>query len=216
MVREKISRRINFTDRSLKALKPPPRPKQIDYFDENLPGFGLRVSYNGRKSWVVLYRCNGVKGRMTLGRFDLISLADARERARAALKAATNGDDPTAQKSRDREAPTFKSLVDRYVEQYAKPRKRTWKKDKRLLESNLVPALGRRKAHLITRAELRAELNKVKNRPAPVEANRTFEVVRKLFNWAVEEEIVAESPVFRLPKCPNLNRNSCFRGALNV
>jgi integrase len=64
----------------------------------------------------------------------------------------------------------------------------------------LVPALGRKKAHLITRAELKAELKKVKNRPAPVEANRTFEVLRKLYNWAVEEEILAENPVFKLPR----------------
>jgi integrase len=63
-----------------------------------------------------------------------------------------------------------------------------------------VPALGRRKAHLITRTELRTELNKVKNRPAPVEANRTFEVVRRLFNWAIEEEILGENPVLKLPK----------------
>ncbi len=40
----RVSRRVEFTDRSLKAIKPPPRPKQLDYFDDTLPGFGLRVS----------------------------------------------------------------------------------------------------------------------------------------------------------------------------
>jgi integrase len=197
---ERVSRRMHFTDRGLKALKPPPRPKQVDYFDESLPGFGLRVSYNGRKSWIVLYRCNGVKGRLTLGRFDVVPLVDAREQARDALKAALRGDDPGVKKHRDREAPTFKQLADRYVEEYAKPKKRTWQKDRRLLDNNLIPALGRKKAHLITRADLRAELNQVKSRPAPVEANRTFEVVRRLFNWAIEEEILTENPVFKLSK----------------
>jgi hypothetical protein len=187
----RVSRRIKFTDRSLKAIKAPQRPKQLDYFDDSLPGFGLRVSYNGRKSWVVLYRCNGVKGRLTLGRFDVLPLADAREKARDALKAAGEGNDPATRKHRDREAPTFNQLADRYIEEYAKPRKRTWQKDQRLLENNLIPALGRQKAHTITRADLRAELTKVKNRPAPVEANRTFEVVRRLFNWAIEEEILS-------------------------
>lgn len=109
-----------------------------------------------------------MKGRLTLGRFEVVSLADARERARAALKAAADGDDPAAKKHRDREVPTFKLLVDRYIKEYAMPRKRTWQKDRRLLENNLLPALGRQKAHLITRADLRGELNKVKNRPAPV------------------------------------------------
>jgi integrase len=191
---------MHFTDRSLKALKPPPRPKQVDYFDESLPGFGLRLSYNGRKSWVVLYRCNGVKGRLTLGRFDVVPLVDAREQARDALKAAAQGDDPAIKKHRNRESPTFRQLADRYIEEYAKPRKRTWQKDRRLLNNNLVPALGRHKAHLITRADLRTEFNKVKNRPAPVEANRTFEVVRRLFNWAIEEEILTENPLFKLAK----------------
>jgi integrase len=200
MLEGRVSRRIKFTDRSLKAIKPPLKPKQLDYFDDSLPGFALRVSYNGRKSWIVLYRCNGVKGRLTLGRFDVVPMADARERAREALKAAGKGNDPTADKRRDREAPSFKEVVDRYIEEYAKPNKRTWQKDKRLLERNLMPGLGRRKAHLIGRTDLRAELNKIKSRPAPVEANRTFEVVRRLFNWAVEEEIVTESPAANLPK----------------
>jgi hypothetical protein len=193
----RVTRRIRFADRT---LRPPPRPKQLDYFDDSLPGFGLRISYNGRKSWVVLYRCNGVKGRLTLGRFDVVPLVEAREQARNVLRMAARGDDPATQKSRDREAPSFQQLADRYVEEYAKPKKRTWRKDRRLLDTNLIPALGRKKAHLITRADLRAALNDIKNRPAPIEANRTFEVVRKLFNWAVEEEILSESPVFKLPK----------------
>jgi integrase len=200
MAAERTTRRIRFTDRSLKALKPPPSPKQVDYFDDSLPGFGLRVSYKGRKSWVVLYRCNGTKGRLTLGRLDVIPLVDAREQARAALKAAAGGLDPARQKHKDREAPTFKRLVDRYIDEYAKPRKRTWQKDRRLLDNNLVPALGRKKAHLINRSDLRTELIAVKNRPAPVEANRTFEVVRRMFNWAIEEEILTENPAFKLPK----------------
>src|ERR1700732_1677756 len=123
MLEGRVSRRIKFTDRSLKAIKPPLKPKQLDYFDDTLPGFGLRVSYNGRKSWIVLYRCNGIKGRLTLGRFDVLPLADARDKARDALKSAGNGNDPAAQKYRNREAPTFNELVDRYIEEYAKPRK---------------------------------------------------------------------------------------------
>ncbi len=195
-----VSRRMRFTDRGLRAIKPPPAPKQVDYFDDSLPGFGLRVSYSGRKSWTVLYRCNGQKGRLTLGRFDVLPLAEAREKAREALKAAARGDDPATQKNRDREAPTFKQLADRYIEEYAKPKKRTWRKDRRLLDNNLIPALGRKKAHMITRADLRIELNKVKARPAPVEANRAFEVARRMFNWAIEEEILADNPAFKLPK----------------
>jgi integrase len=203
MAAERITRRMHFTDRGLKALKPPERPKQVDYFDDSLPGFGLRVSYNGRKSWIVLYRCNGVKARLTLGRFDLFPLAEAREKARDALKSAARGEDPMSTKHRNRQAPTFKQLAERYIEEYAKPRKRTWQKDRRLLDNNLIPALGRQKANMVTRADLRSELNKVKNRPAPVEANRTFEVARRLFNWAIEEEVLTDNPAAKLAKPAN-------------
>jgi hypothetical protein len=200
MPRGQIERRIRFTERGLKAIKPPAKPQQLDYFDDALPGFGLRVSYNGRKSWVVLYRVNGGKRRLTLGRFDVLPLVEAREKAREALKAAGLGEGPAAQKQRDREAPTLQQLADRYVDEYARPKKRTWQKDRRLLDRNILPELGRKKAHLVRRSELRVELTKVKNRPAPVEANRTFEVVRRMFNWAIEEEILTDSPVLKLPK----------------
>jgi integrase len=195
-----VSRRIRFTDRSIRALKPLPPPKQVDYFDESLPGFGLRISYGGRKTWIVLYRCNGIKGRLTIGRADIIPLADARAQARDAMSAAAKGQDPAIQNRRDREAPSFKQLAERYIEEYAKRKKRSWQKDRRLLDRNLVPALGRKKANLITRADLRDALDDIRNRPAPIEANRTFEVVRRLFNWAMEKEILEDSPAAKLSR----------------
>jgi len=63
--RGQVSRRIRFTDRTVRGIKSPPAPQQVDYYDESLPGFGLRASYNGRKSWMVLYRCGGVKPTST-------------------------------------------------------------------------------------------------------------------------------------------------------
>jgi integrase len=131
---------------------------------------------------------------------DLIPLAEARELARQALRDAAVGIDPAAKRKADRSALTFKGLVERYVAEYAKPNKRSWKKDQRLLTVNLVPELGRKKAHDITRADLRSELSKIKGRPAPIEANRTFEVVRKLFNWAIDQEILTANPVEKIAK----------------
>ncbi len=45
----------------------------------HLPGFGLRVSQGGQKTWVVMYRAGGRKRRLKLGTFPLMGLADARE-----------------------------------------------------------------------------------------------------------------------------------------
>jgi integrase len=149
---------------------------------------------------MVLYRCSGVKARLTIGRADLIPLVEARELGRIALKDAAVGKNPAVTRKQERGALTFRGLVDRYIAEYARPKKRSWKKDQRLLMRNLVPELGRRKAHDVTRAELRAELGKIKARPAPIEANRTFEVVRKLYNWAIGEEILTANPADKLVK----------------
>jgi hypothetical protein len=58
--------RIKLTDRSAKADRPP-TTGQIDYFDQRLPGFALRVTQYGHKSWNVLYRHGGRLRRLTLG-----------------------------------------------------------------------------------------------------------------------------------------------------
>ena len=56
--------KLKFTDRSLKALKP--KEQRTDYFDSTLPGFSLRVTTNGIKSWCVMYR-HGGRLRMSSG-----------------------------------------------------------------------------------------------------------------------------------------------------
>jgi integrase len=200
MTKGKITRRIRFNDRALKAIKPPPRPLQLDYFDDSLPGFGMRISYNGRRSWIAVYRVNGRKGRLTIGRADVLPLADAREEARQALKEASKGNNPAKRKRDAREAPTFQEIADRYIAEYAKIEKVTWKQDDGMLTRNVLPALGSKKVHAVTSADIKSEISKIKARPAPVAANRTLEVIKRLFSWAVEQEIVAANPAAAIKK----------------
>src|SRR5581483_1775385 len=76
--------RVTLTDRSLSKLAAP-TSGQIDYFDKTVPGFALRVSANGARSWIVRYRRHGRKQRVTLGPEDALSLADARAKAKDML-----------------------------------------------------------------------------------------------------------------------------------
>ena len=55
------------------------------------PGFGVRVSYGGRKAFQVLTRINGKLHRFTLGAYPKLSLADARDQAEQLIKDATKG-----------------------------------------------------------------------------------------------------------------------------
>ena len=66
------------------------RPQATDtmFWDRNLPGFGLRVSPKGRKSFIVQYRVRGTKGtswkerQVVLGTLAFLTVAEARDRAR--------------------------------------------------------------------------------------------------------------------------------------
>jgi hypothetical protein len=72
--------------------------------------------------------------RITLGRYPLMSLADARARAKVELAKVTQGLDPAAERRAERASPTFQVLVDEYIERHAKPKKRSWDKDAYMLK----------------------------------------------------------------------------------
>jgi hypothetical protein len=65
--------------RTIDAL-PTPAAGQIDYWDAQTPGFGVRVTATGRKSWIVMYRHLGRLRRHTLGTYPALGLADARQK----------------------------------------------------------------------------------------------------------------------------------------
>src|SRR3989442_8399442 len=86
-----------FTDRAIRALQP--MAKRVDYFEAGgaLPGFGLRVTPNGVKTWTVIYRnASGRLRRLTLGKYPPLCPADARQGAHKALANRVQGADPAA------------------------------------------------------------------------------------------------------------------------
>jgi hypothetical protein len=126
---------------------------------------------------------------MSLGVLDLknVDLAGARGLAKDALRAADKGKDPAAPKRLERHAETFRELADRYVQEYAKKRKRSWKTDERSIKRDLRPALGNMKAAAVRRADIPQVLRNIVDREAPIMANRTLELVRMIYSWAISE-----------------------------
>ena len=91
-------------------------PKVAEYivWDADLPGFGVRVKGAGVKSFVVQYRDRGTGAsrRKTLGRVGpLLTLHQARDRARILLAEALNGKDPIKDEQLRRRAPTIADLA---------------------------------------------------------------------------------------------------------
>ncbi|HUL77958.1 MAG TPA: Arm DNA-binding domain-containing protein, partial [Vicinamibacteria bacterium] len=84
---------VKLTARTVDSIRPP-QSGRVEFFDEDLPGFCIRVTPNGRRSACVLYRVGRRLRRATLGTLPPLTLADARQLAREALRDAALGNDP--------------------------------------------------------------------------------------------------------------------------
>jgi integrase len=152
-------------------------------------------SAGGTKTWIAMYRHGGRKRRMKLGTYPAMSLADARAAAKRAFGSAEKGGDPAGEKTAARQAETFGEMAEQYMREYVVPNKRSWRKDRQALDRDFLPRFQHRKAADITRREIVALLKEIRDtRGAPVQANRCREIIRRIYGWAVEEEIVTTNP----------------------
>jgi len=198
---------VTFTARGITALDIP-ETGRIEYFDKSTPSFGMRVTSTGHRSWMCLYRYKGEKRRYTIGTYPQLGLADARERAKEILRRAAKGEDPASEKKRERKAETFRELATLYLEHHAKAKKRTWRADHNIVHKDLIPRFGSRKAGEIARRDMLDMLRAIKARGAPIQANRTLEIARKLFNWAIGEELVEHNPCDHIGKLSPENQRT--------
>lgn len=191
---------VKLTDRAVKSLRGV-AGRQVDYFDRYPRGFGARVSPKGEKSWFVMYRFGGRLRRLTFGRYPALSLSDARKHAEGALREVALGRDPAAEKKVARLAETFAELGELYLQKHAKRYKRSWAEDERILRTELLPQWRRVRASDIQRRDVRAIVEAVGERGAPVMANRVLALVRKMFNFAIEQDLIESNPChgLRLP-----------------
>ena len=154
------------------------------YWDNDLPGFGLRVRASGRKYYVVQFRANGRLRRMTLGRHGAVAPDAARRRAMALISDAKGGKDPAVLRDEGRKAVTMKVLGQRFLEEYVpvhcKPS--TAYEYNRSVKFFIDPKIGTRKVEDIQRSDI-FELHHGM-RETPYQANRTLGVLSKMFNLA--------------------------------
>jgi integrase len=182
------------TDTRIRSLKP--TGKRYIVWDAN--GLGVRVGTSGKRSFVYTYR-EGPKVRwMTLGNYPTLSLAEAREKHGKALAAREKGLSPADAeldaKHEAQKAPTVAQLADYYVEHYAKRQKKSWQEDERQLRKDVLPHLGHLKARAVRRRDIIDLVECIADRGAPVTANRTLAVISRMFNFAVEREILEATP----------------------
>jgi integrase len=208
------------TQAAVERLKAPANGR-VEYWDSQLPGFGLRISAprpgskEGRRTWQAFYRVNGKMVRETLGSLAVIpDVAKARHLARESMARARSGAHPVEERRREeqqalqqaeaeraRAQNTLAVVIDRYLEdaRTGRNRKRPMRRDyyaetKRTLERDVKAALGERPVSEINRSAVRELLAGIVDRGAPSQANHVLTYLKALLNWAVSEDLLAKNP----------------------
>jgi len=183
------------TARGVEHVKPPKRGR-VEYWDAALPGFGLRVTHTGSRSWVAMFRAGGRLRRMTLGTFPALQLADARDKAREVLRSAQKGNDPAAKKieERRREADLFHNIAAAFVERHCKPNNRGWDRQQADLQREFVSHWRNRPIGSITRRDILEVIDALADRTSPQRANRYLALIKKLFSWALDRDLIEANP----------------------
>ena len=147
------------TKRLVDTLRPDPAGKDVfrwDAGDGALKGFGIRMKPSGAASYFVQYRNReGRTRRLVIGRVGTLTPDEARNLAGDALKAATKGADPSAERHAIRGAITVSDLCDLYLAD-AKNRIKasTLAMDRSRIETHVRPLIGRFTVRSLTTADI--------------------------------------------------------------
>lgn len=177
---------MHLTDHTCKRLRVNEKGR-VTYPDDSLPGFGIRVSESGAKSFVLLLGRS--RKRVTIGRYPTITLAEARGRAREIIASRLLGKDDTESIKFGDAIPLF--IASHYGDNYAKPRTRD--EIERLLRRHFLPKfrhdqLSDIKTHVI--GEIIDSLRKT-----PSIAHHAFAAIRMFFRWAEGRRYVTRDPL---------------------
>ena len=184
---------MRLTERSIKRVAKPAKDYTLTW-DDQLKGLGLRTTANGVKSFIVNYRTtDGTQRRATLGRFPALSATAARQRARELLAKIHLGEDPLDQQRARRGELSFGQLVDEFAKRHLESMKRGYEVE-RILRTDALAGFGANtKAAAVRRRDV-IELVEEKSARAPIAANRLLQAIRRLYNWAVEKDLLETNP----------------------
>jgi len=214
------------TKRMIDALE----ARDKDYFawDDELPGFGVRVWPSGRKTYVAQYRAGKQSRRFKIGIHGPLTVEEARKEAKGVLGDVARGDDPQLDRLTRRKALTVKELCDMYFEaadkglifgKRGKPKKSsTLYVDRGRATRHIIPLMGNRLVQELTTADAIKMMRDVTTgktaanektgklrgravvRGGAGTASQTVTLLSAILTYAVSEGIIANNPVRGIKK----------------
>jgi integrase len=198
--------------------------KPTIFFDTDLKGFGLLVRPSGARSWIIEYRPGAggravAKRRLVLGSPQTLTPEQAREAARTMLARVAHGEDPAADRSRERKAETVAELAQAFMSRHVATKRKgsTAAFYQHILDTHVLPALGTKQAIKVTHADLarlhhrlgdkftvealkdrRGRKMGTKARGGPFIANRLLAVTAAMYAWGIKAGL--ENPAVGIEK----------------
>lgn len=173
---------MKLTKKAVEAVPPPDRSASF-FWDDDLRGFGLRVTPTGVRSYIVQGRVNGKTRRVTLGRHGVLTAEQARRKAQSKLGEMADGRDHSAERKRDKAlGVTLRDVMDSYLRDRRKLKPRT-RADIRYHLDKSFETWADRAVAAITRDKVARRFRELSDR-SPAQANQAFRVLRGLLNYA--------------------------------
>jgi len=199
---------MKLTKLSIERLALPLGKSEAIFFDDDLPGFGLRLRAGGSRTFIVQYALGGRQRRMTIGAAKVLDALKARQTARNLLAKVRLGHDPAADRAEARARASDELLGDvvgRFLaRQERRLRPRSYVDAKRYLEQYAKPLHSIHLAR-ISRATVAALLSKIADEHGPVSADRARAALSSFFAWVIGEGLCDTNPV--------IGTNKYFDGA---
>ena len=185
------------TDAKVRNAKPKAKPWKL--FDRD--GLYLLISTNGTKAWRYDYRLHGKRKTISLGIYDDVLLATAREKLREARRLVAAGTDPSVTRRAERRrqvtihANTFAAVAREWLDkQKAKLAPATIAKIEWLFDGYLFPRIGRRPIAEIEPPDLLDALEQIEARGRHETAHRTKQIAGQVFRYAIATRRATRDP----------------------
>lgn len=206
---------MKLTQANVTKIKPERGKFESRVFDDDLPGFGVRVLSSGKKSWLIQYRIKGRSTTSTLGRFEKMPAGTARELAKRKLAQAELGIDPGKEKQEDRykAAETFQKIAERYLRFKEKELKaQSYDQVQTHLTKHWAGFNGL-SVHQVTRRDVAARLGEIAEERGPYAANRARASLSTFYAWMMREGIVDANPTVGTNKIGEESRDRVLSDA---
>lgn len=209
----RASATIPITKAILRRLTCPPGKTEAFFWDDQVPGLGLRAYASGKRVWLLQYRdASGRTRRIGLGDVAALDPEKAREAARAHLTQRAIGNDPAASRRADRQAMRVRELVASYLDHLERhARAGTLDQSRRNLNKYAAP-LHEDALTAVDRAAIHRLHKRLTASAGPVQANRTLSTLSAMFAWGMRAGLAKDNPASLVPKNPEAPKDRTLSG----